>query len=155
MGQAMSDERRSDEGRNEDEERRARAMIDHSLIPGYGVDADPSRRPGIPRERTPQPDVLAAPPPPQRSSITVFTHGRPGKELTPVYGTAQPPAGVSGAIRALAYRYPDHFTRHWMLLLFADRVDSLEHGIGRFRALGALALLLAAGGVGYAMTRRR
>jgi hypothetical protein len=75
-------------------------------------------------------------------------HGRP---LPPVFGTAVPPRWLSGRIRAAAYRHPGHVARHWMMLLFADRVDSWEHRIGRLLrvavpalALGALARRLAA-----------
>jgi len=46
--------------------------------------------------------------------------------MPPVFGTAVPPRGLSGAIRMLAYRYPDHYPRHWFLLMFGDRVDSWE-----------------------------
>src|SRR5690606_24051434 len=52
------------------------------------------------------------------------------KRLTPVYGTAQPPRGVSGVLRRIAYRIPEHRARHWLLLLFADRVDVLEGRLG-------------------------
>jgi len=43
--------------------------------------------------------------------------------LTPVFGTAQPPAGLSGILRRMAYRVPEHRPRHWMPLMLADRVD--------------------------------
>ena len=45
--------------------------------------------------------------------------------MPPVYGTAPPVGGVSGLVRAAAYRYPGHWTRHWMMLLLADRIDEL------------------------------
>lgn len=48
--------------------------------------------------------------------------------LTPVFRTAQPPRGVSGAIRRIAYaRYSEARAAHWLLLVLADRVDALEH----------------------------
>ncbi|MFW5951148.1 MAG: hypothetical protein ACOCVZ_03425, partial [Gemmatimonadota bacterium] len=49
---------------------------------------------------------------------------------TLVYGTAQPPRGASGVVRAAAYRVPEHFARHWMLLLMADRLDVVEDRAG-------------------------
>src|SRR5690606_6810186 len=49
---------------------------------------------------------------------------------TPVFGTAQPPHGVSGALRRAAYRLPERRARHWLLLLLADRVDMLEDRVG-------------------------
>nr|WP_233261774.1 hypothetical protein [Vitiosangium sp. GDMCC 1.1324] len=35
-------------------------------------------------------------------------HGRPNKPMPPVYGTSVGLKGVSGIIRRIAYRYPDH-----------------------------------------------
>jgi hypothetical protein len=75
---------------------------------------------------------------------------------TPVFGTAQPPRGLSGALRRRAYALPEHHTRHWLWLLLADRIDLAEHrlvGAGRGRALvvGCVVLglaLLAARGKG-------
>jgi hypothetical protein len=99
-----------------------------SGIQGWGADLDPAVRPAVPKERTPprfiniQGDDI----PPQRSrGIRVFhSTERPG--LTPVYGTAQPPSGVSGMIRAGAFRFSENDLRHWLMLLFADRVDVVE-----------------------------
>ena len=45
---------------------------------------------------------------------------------TPVFGTAQPPRGLCGALRRRAYAIPEHHARHWALLLLADRVDVVE-----------------------------
>jgi hypothetical protein len=112
-----------------------------------GIDLDPSRRPGVPRERRPEPWPHSKfPPARQRGLPTSFMHGRPNKKMPPVFGTAVPPRGVSGRLRAAAYRYPDHVARHWVMLLLADRVDSWEHRAGRLLrvALPALALGFAA-----------
>ena len=46
--------------------------------------------------------------------------------LTPVFGTACPPKGLSGRIRDYAYQYSEGTNRHWMTLVLADRVDVLE-----------------------------
>ena len=46
---------------------------------------------------------------------------RPG--ITPVYGTSTPPAGLSGKMRDVAYRYAENDLRHWLILLLADRVN--------------------------------
>jgi len=92
------------------------------------ADASTVRRPGVPLESDPAPHETSHwdAPTAQRSDITVFTRaGGPG--LTPVFGTAQPPSRISGAIRAFAYRIPEIRARHWMLLLAADRVDQWEH----------------------------
>jgi hypothetical protein len=97
-------------------------------IRGWGADLDPAMRPAYPMERTP-PRFID---PPQRMEhqrprrpVKVFhSTERPG--LTPVYGTAQPPVGLSGLIRAGAYRQSENDLRHWLLLLLADRVNVVE-----------------------------
>lgn len=53
---------------------------------------------------------------------------------TPVFGTAQPLRGPSGVVRHLAYRVPEHYARHWMLLMAADRLDVLEARLGGLSA---------------------
>ncbi len=90
-----------------------------------GIDRDPSRRPGVPRERKPEPWPNTRYPPARMTAPpSAPKHGRHHKPMPPVYGTAVPLHGLSGLVRRAAYRYPDHWMRHWTLLLFADRVDS-------------------------------
>jgi hypothetical protein len=96
-------------------------------IEGWGADLDPQVRPAYPKERTPPRfihrhwDELEH----QQPSVKVFhSTERPG--LTPVYGTMQPPSGVSGMIRGAAFRYSENDLRHWLMLLFADRVNVVE-----------------------------
>ncbi|MCW2616573.1 MAG: hypothetical protein JWN08_3567 [Frankiales bacterium] len=95
-------------------------------IPGWGVDLSPADRPSHPKldfrddltgahwefpER--QPEKW----PRERSVEHQF--------LTPVFGTAQPPRGVAGALRRLSYaRFSEARAAHWLLLLAADRVDA-------------------------------
>ena len=56
--------------------------------------------------------------------------------LTPVFGTAQPPKGLSGVIRRFSYaRYSEGRAAHWLLLLAADRVDTLESNVRSFATL--------------------
>jgi hypothetical protein len=43
-----------------------------------------------------------------------------------VFGTSVPPAGVSGMIRAGAFRFSENDLRHWAMLLLADRVNVVE-----------------------------
>ncbi|NVI98335.1 hypothetical protein HV824_09400 [Myxococcus sp. AM009] len=118
-------------------------------IPGYGVDADPKNRPGFPKEESPQlrGDARGTPSR-QQSDVAVFKHGQPARKMPLVFGTAQPPQGVSGVLRRLAYKYPDHWTRHWMMLLLADRVDVAEHKLRRgLPRLAAGAAVVLVGGV--------
>jgi hypothetical protein len=106
-------------------------------IPGWGADLDPADRPSVPRldyqedltgahwefpER--QPEKW----PRERSIEHAF--------LTPVFGTAQPPTGLSGAIRRYSYaKYSEGRAAHWLLLIFADRVDAWENHLKSFLTL--------------------
>lgn len=94
-------------------------------IPGWGADLHPSDRPAFPRE---QPGIDTG----ARWHLPEQQDGGEHRErsvehlrITPVFGTAQPLHGVSGAIRRLAYaRYSEGQTPHWMLLILGDRVES-------------------------------
>jgi hypothetical protein len=56
-----------------------------------------------------------------------------GADLTPVFGTSCPPKGLSGKIRRLAYaRYSEARAAHWLLLLAASRVGTVESTLGSF-----------------------
>ena len=106
-------------------------------IPGWGVDLDPADRPSVPKlspregrtgahwdfpERQPERR------PRERSIEHAF--------LTPVFGTAQPLKGLSGAIRRFSYaRYSEGRLGHWLLLIAADRVDAVEHHLASFATL--------------------
>ncbi|MCV7011840.1 hypothetical protein H7I40_05480 [Mycolicibacterium madagascariense] len=97
-----------------------------SRIPGWGADLDKKDRPSVPKlkfldtgahwdfpERQPEKS------PRERSVEHRF--------LTPVFGTAQPLGGLSGALRRVAYRFSEGRAAHWMILLYADRVDAAEN----------------------------
>jgi hypothetical protein len=94
----------------------------HVLAP----DADPESRPGVPMQ-APSPELEPGWPARQRPPHRVFV--RAGGELTPLFGTAQPPGGLSGRIRAFAYGVPETRASHWMLLLGADRLEQWEHRV--------------------------
>jgi hypothetical protein len=96
-------------------------------IQGWGADLDPQVRPAYPKERTPPRFISPSYPEPaqQPRTVKVFhSTERPG--LTPVFGTSTPPSGVSGLIRKGAFRYSENDLRHWLMLLFADRVNVVE-----------------------------
>lgn len=96
-------------------------------IPGWGVDLDPADRPAVPKQNREDtgahwdfPERQRERWPRERSIEHQF--------LTPVFGTSAPPRGLSGAIRKMAYRkYSEGRAAHWLLLIFADRVDAVEH----------------------------
>ena len=96
-------------------------------IPGWGSDLDRKNRPAVPMERTPPRfiHVPAGQPVQQAQTVEVFcSPERPG--ITPLFGTAQPPKWLSGAIRRLAYKLPENDLRHWLMLVAADRVNMVE-----------------------------
>jgi len=98
-------------------------------IPGWGVDLDPQDRPSVPRLQFQEnftgahwefPDRQPEKWPRERSIEHEF--------LTPVFGTACPPTGLSGRIRRHSYaRYSEAQAAHWLLLVLADRVDAVEN----------------------------
>src|SRR5918998_6083396 len=103
-------------------------------IPGWGADLDPADRPSHPKLRY-APETTGA--------HWDFPERQPEKEprersvehafVTPVFGTAQPPKGLSGAIRKFSYgRYSEARLGHWLLLILADRVDAWEHHLRSF-----------------------
>jgi hypothetical protein len=100
-------------------------------IPGWGANLDPADRPSVPRERF---DLAATGAhwelPEQQPERWPRERSIEHERLTPVFGTSCPPRGLSGAIRKLAYRrYSEGQAAHWLLLLYADRVDAAEHHV--------------------------
>jgi hypothetical protein len=98
-------------------------------IPGWGVDMDPADRPSYPKERFE--DTGAHWDFPERQPVNgAREKSTEHKFMTPVFGTAQPLRGLSGAIRRYAYTFSEGRTAHWLLLIAGDRVDVLESRIG-------------------------
>lgn len=106
-------------------------------IPGWGADLDPKDRPSYPKLQF-QEDRAGA--------HWEFPERQPEKEprersiehafLTPVFGTAQPLRGLSGAIRRYSYRrFSEGRLAHWLLLVGADRVDAWESHLRSFATL--------------------
>ncbi len=125
-------------------------------IPGWGADLDPADRPSHPKlQYAPQ----------STGAHWRFPDRQPGAEarersiehafVTPVFGTAQPLHGPSGAIRRLAYqRFSEARLAHWLLLIAGDRVDAWGSHLRSFASLhpdnpvtqtGVLSELSAAG----------
>jgi hypothetical protein len=95
-------------------------------IPGWGADLNKKDRPSVPKLKFLEtgahwdfPERQPEKWPRERSIEHRF--------LTPVFGTAQPPSGLSGVIRKLAYKFGEGRAAHWLMLLYADRVDATEH----------------------------
>jgi len=109
----------------------------------WGVDLDPARRPGVPMmQPVPRPLPNTRFPPERQPGVPASPlHGRSNKPMPPVFGTAVPLHGLSGVIRKLAYQYPDHYPRHWLLKMLGDRVDSWGHRTRRLLPVVPLAVL--------------
>jgi hypothetical protein len=96
-------------------------------IPGWGADLDRANRPAVPMERTPPrlEGVHWDDPPAQQSTVEVL-RSTEHLRMPPVFGTSVPPRGISGWIRRRAFTHSENDLRHWLMLLFADRVDAVE-----------------------------
>lgn len=97
-------------------------------IPGWGIDADPENDPTYPMKHATGADhdrIHYERPPQQPMSVEIFQSiERP--TITSVFGTSTPPSGLSGVIRKFAYRFSEADARHWLTLILADRVNSVE-----------------------------
>jgi hypothetical protein len=106
-------------------------------IPGWGADLDPADRPSTPKlqfredltgARWEFPERQPEKQPRERSIEHAF--------LTPVFGTAQPTKGLSGALRRFSYaKYSEARVGHWLLLMLADRIDAWESHLASFGTL--------------------
>lgn len=97
-------------------------------IPGWGADLDPADRPSYPRERF-DPGATGAhwDFPDRQPELRPRERSIEHEMLPPVFGTAQPLHGLSGVLRAYAYRrFSEARAAHWLVLIAADRVDAVE-----------------------------
>jgi hypothetical protein len=96
-------------------------------ISGWGSDLDARMRPGVPMDGAPGIGVEALYPQFEQQVPRHKVHkSTEHAKLTPVFGNVCPPRGVSGKIRDLAFRFSEGRLSHWLLLMFADRVDVVE-----------------------------
>ncbi len=110
---------------------------DYAHIKGWGVDADPKNDPTYPmknRNNGEQAGYSWERPPQQPINVEVL-HSNERPNVTAVFGTSTPPAGLSGMIRRIAFKYSESSYGHWLPLMLADRVsvvegvlDDLKHG---------------------------
>lgn len=96
-------------------------------IPGWGVDLDYRDRPAVPMEDFDPGATNAHWDFPERQPEEWPREMSPEHGiLPPVFGTACPPRGISGALRKYAYTFSEGRSSHWLLLMLADRIDVLE-----------------------------
>jgi hypothetical protein len=115
-------------------------------VSDLAVDHDLEARPGVPMEK--RPDKLFPRPVKQVSDVKVFK--RVGlDQITPVYGTCQPPRGISGLVRSRAYKIPEDKAAHWALLLLSDRIDVAEGRVIDSFTRKPYVGILALAGIGF------
>jgi hypothetical protein len=105
---------------------------DPSQIKGWGVDADPKNDPTYPmknRNNSEHGGYSWERPPQQPLTVEVL-HSIERQNVTAVFGTSTPPAGLSGMIRRFAFKYSESNYGHWLPLILADRVSVVEGFLG-------------------------
>jgi hypothetical protein len=109
---------------------------DYKNIPGWGMDADPENEPTYPMKHWTGDDHqrLGWVRPPQQPATVELLKSTERPNISAVFGTGEPPRGLSGAIRRLAFKFSESEYGHWLPLLIADRVDMLEGLVDDIRA---------------------
>lgn len=97
-----------------------------SHIPGWGSDADKTKRPAYIMWQRPEGGTGAHWEEPEQQPNFSDFHSIERHRHTHVFGDTVQPSGVSGIIRKIAFRYGEGSFAHWMLLIFADRVNMFE-----------------------------
>ena len=97
-------------------------------IKGWAIDADPEDEPNYPYKIYNGDDHkrLNWDRPTQQEESVELLQSTEHLRTPAVFGTVAPPAGLSGAIRRQAFKYSESMLRHWLMLIFADRVDVVE-----------------------------
>lgn len=113
-------------------------LIDPTTVVGWGVDADPKNDPTWPiRDRSGDEGAHAdwTPPSAQVAGVEILQSVEYGRRPA-VVGESTPPAGLSGMMRRAAFRFSEGQWGHWLLLMGADRVNTVEgllQDVGRGR----------------------
>jgi hypothetical protein len=104
------------------------APVDTSKIPGWGVDADPDNDPTWPMRDRSQDDapgrhwVRPVDQPQEVEVLKSIEHN----ERPAVFGSPNPPSGLSGQVRRAAFEFSESRWSHWLLLMLADRINVVE-----------------------------
>ncbi|HKP71561.1 MAG TPA: hypothetical protein VJT82_01405 [Pyrinomonadaceae bacterium] len=101
---------------------------DTSQIKGWGVDADRENDPTYPmknRNNGEHAGYSWERPPQQQTDVEIL-HSNERPNVSAVFGTSTPPAGLSGMIRRYAFKYSESSYGHWLPLMLADRVGVVE-----------------------------
>ncbi|HEX8422244.1 MAG TPA: hypothetical protein VF634_02475 [Pyrinomonadaceae bacterium] len=101
---------------------------DPSQIKGWGVDANPDNDPTYPMKHrnNGEHEGYSWERPTQQPTTVEILHSNERPNVTSVFGTSTPPAGLSGMIRRAAFKYSENSYGHWLPLMLADRVGVVE-----------------------------
>lgn len=98
-----------------------------SHIKGWGIDANSDNDPTYPLQQRDEAEHVTNWERPKQQPVDYeVLNSAERSGLSAVYGTAKPPSGVSGMLRRIAFRYGENSFAHWLPLILADRVNSLE-----------------------------
>jgi len=106
----------------------AQQPIDPTTVNGWGVDADIQNDPTWPmrdRSKDDGPGLTWDRPPLQTPDVEVLQSVE-HERLPAAVGTSTPPKGLSGAVRRRAFAFSESQWGHWLLLMLADRINSVE-----------------------------
>jgi hypothetical protein len=105
-----------------------RPTIDPATVIGWGVDADVENDPTWPmrdRSKDDGPGLNWDRPPLQEPDVEILQSVE-HERLPAALGTSTPPRGLSGVVRRQAFAFSESQWGHWLLLMLADRIDSVE-----------------------------
>lgn len=107
----------------------ANTNIDYKNIPGWNTDADPKNEPTYPIKKWTGDDHNRSNwqrPQQQQDNDVEILHSNERPNLSAVFGTPQPPSGLSGILRRQAFKFSESEYGHWLTLLLADRINMIE-----------------------------
>jgi len=104
----------------------------YSHIKGWGIDFDNKNDPTYPikKRNNAEHQGYSWPRPPQQQETVEILKSVERPNLTAVYGTSNPPAGLSGVIRRYAFKYSESSYGRWLPLMLADRINMVEGVVG-------------------------
>jgi hypothetical protein len=101
---------------------------EHPEIKGWGTDADSKNDPTYPmKNRTDEEQKgYTWQRPAQQPETVEILRSVERPNLSAVFGTSTPPAGLSGMVRRFAFKYSEGRFAHWIPLILADRINVIE-----------------------------
>jgi len=104
----------------------------YNHIKGWGIDFDNNNDPTYPikKRNNAEHQGYSWQRPQQQLETVEILKSVERPNLTAVYGTSNPPVGLSGAIRRYAFNYSESSYGRWLPLMLADRVNMVEGMIG-------------------------